>query len=158
MQILPQLIYLFRTLAIAVPASFLSSLQPLINRFLWGGRRARCAFSRIVKYRSAGGVGHTHIRDYYTASILAQLKSWFPSSIPTLWALLERQQVPGGNLYNFLLSSPSFPCPPPLMGPTIHAPIAAWKSLASLASFMQTHSPETSPISPVSFYNWYFSC
>lgn len=62
MQILPQLIYIFRTLPI--PNSFLSSAQSTINKFLWVGKKARCAFSRIIKHRKVGGMDHTHIKDY----------------------------------------------------------------------------------------------
>ena len=92
MQVLPQLLYVFRTLPIPVPSSFFLSAQSTLNKFLWGGKRARCAFHKIIKHRRAGGIGHTHIKDNYIASIFAQLKGWLPYSAPSLGLLLNNSR------------------------------------------------------------------
>lgn len=44
MMLLPQFIYLFR--ALPVPESFFNTAQSMINKFLWQGRKARCAFQK----------------------------------------------------------------------------------------------------------------
>lgn len=74
---------------------------------------------------TVGGVGHTHIKDYYTASILAQLKGWLNPSLTTLWATLEQQQIPGGNLYDYLVSGLFLPRSSHAIGPTIQASMDA---------------------------------
>lgn len=52
----------------------------MINGFLWQGKKAKCAFHKLIKSRNAGGVGHVQLKDYYLAAILAQLKYWFPGN------------------------------------------------------------------------------
>lgn len=58
MTVLPQLIYLFRMLpipVIPVPNYFFSTAQSAINKYLWQGKKARCAFSKLVMTRRVGG-------------------------------------------------------------------------------------------------------
>lgn len=99
MQVLSRHLYLLRSLPIPAPNSLFSYVQSNLNRYLWIGKKAWCAFSRLIKLRGAGGMGHTDLRDYHTASILAQIKEWFAQNPNTLWAELEQHQVRGGNLY-----------------------------------------------------------
>lgn len=104
MQVLPQLLYLFRTLPIPIPNSYFKSLQSTLNRYLWQGRKARCAFGKLTKHRKAGGIrpcGHVHLQDYYFASLLAQLQHWFLPHSGTLWAELEQSQIRKGTLRDF---------------------------------------------------------
>lgn len=78
--LLPQFLYLFRTIPIPVLNTFFIKAQSMINRYLWQGMRARCAFSKLIKTRKAGGVGLVVLKDYFIASILAQIKTWFPKA------------------------------------------------------------------------------
>lgn len=55
MTVLPQLLYLFRTLPILLPQSYFKSLQSSFNTYIWQGKTPRCAFHKLVKHRSAGG-------------------------------------------------------------------------------------------------------
>lgn len=123
------MLYLFRTLPIPVPKSFFSQAQSILNKYIWQGKKARCVFSRIVILIKAGGVGHTHRRDYHTAIILTKLKEWLVPEPATLWAQLEQHQVIGGNLYNYLITSPFIPHPQTDTTPTIQASIEAWRNL-----------------------------
>lgn len=88
--LLPQPLYLFRTLPIPVPNTFFLKAQALPNCYLWKGKKAKCTFSKLILTRKAGGMGHVVIRDYHRAVILTQLKAWFPSTATTLWVELER--------------------------------------------------------------------
>lgn len=63
MVILPEFIYLFRTLPIPVPNSFFTIAQSKISKYLWQGKRARCAFSKLTNTRRAGGVGMVLLKD-----------------------------------------------------------------------------------------------
>ena len=77
MIVLPQLLYLFRTLPIPVPASFFSKLQSQLNNFLWQGRKARCSFKKLIASRRVGGIGHVLLKDYHSAAVLSQARLWF---------------------------------------------------------------------------------
>lgn len=105
MLLLPQLLYLLRTLPFLVPNSFISTVQSLTDRYLWHGKQARCAFDKLVASRKVGGVNHVLLKDYYTALILTQLKTWFPQSHGMRWKKLERSQIIGNNLYDLLMSN-----------------------------------------------------
>lgn len=107
MVILPQLLYLFRTLIIPVPHSFFSTAQAILNKYLWQGRRARCAFKKLVANRRVGVVGHVLLKDYHTAATLAQMRPWFPQlrASGARWLELEKLHVQGHNLYDLLLAS-----------------------------------------------------
>lgn len=85
-------------------------------------------------------MGHTHIQDYYIASILAQLKGWFTPSQTTLWAALEQHQITGGNLYNDLISSPFLSRSCYTIGATIQTSIEAW---FTLCAHMFSHYKQT---------------
>lgn len=132
MILLPQLLYLFRTLPIPVPHSFFPCAQSMINRYLWQGKRARCAFKRLIASRRAGGVGHVLLKDYRTASILSQAKSWFPQSHDSRWLELEKSQVPGNNLYDLLLISNLRTHTNTTLSPMIVATLQAWRTFSSM--------------------------
>lgn len=133
---LPQYLYLFRTHCL--------SAQSTLNNYLWLGKRVRCACSRLIKLRKAGGVDHTHIHDYYLASILSQLKGWFPPAPNTFWAELEQFQVLRDNLYNFLISNPFLSCMDADMSLTIQVSIEAWSTLPKVI-------PSSHKLTPLKF-------
>lgn len=61
------------------------------------------------------------IKDYQKAAIVTQLKGWFPSTNNTD---LERSQIPGDNLYNFILANCFSKISQSSLLPTIKAAIA----------------------------------
>lgn len=63
MQVLPQFLYIFRTLPIPVPQSFFQQAQSAIDRYLWSGKKARCAFNKLIKLKQMGGIGHRSYLD-----------------------------------------------------------------------------------------------
>lgn len=72
--VLPQLLYMYRTVPIVVPDSYFKSLQGVVNKFVWKNQKTQCALVKLIKNRKMGGLGHVDLRDYYLASILTQLK------------------------------------------------------------------------------------
>lgn len=114
MVLLPQLLYLYRTLPIPVPVK---------------GKRTIRAFSKRITMRRANGAVHVVIRDYHLASVLTQLKAWSPQLHNTLWTHLESHQVLGNNLYYFLLTSRLLHSSDPKLSPTIRATTQAWSAL-----------------------------
>lgn len=79
MLLLPQLLYFIRALPIPVPNSFFIHpfLKYLLNNFCG---KEDIAFSKLAKSRKTGEVGHVSVKDYYTVTILTQLKAWFPTT------------------------------------------------------------------------------
>lgn len=116
-------------------------MQSLLNKYLWQGKRARCAFSKLIKRRNAGGMGHVHIQDYYFASILAQLKHWFSPHANTPWKELELSQIPHGNLPNFLMTAPSCRSLSTTLAPPILASVRAWMYLRANTKEVNGSSP-----------------
>lgn len=56
MQLLLHIIYTFRTVPIPVLQSFFNMLKSIVNKYLWQGKKAHCAFRQLIKLRMAGGV------------------------------------------------------------------------------------------------------
>lgn len=152
MQVLPHLLYLFRTLPIPLPNSYFNSLQTILNRYIWQGKKARCAFSRLIKHRRAGGVGHVHIQDDYFATVLAQLRNWLTpeSEQITLWTEIEQTQITTGSLRDFLMTAHLKPSLDNKLSPTILVAIRAWTHLRNYPSWSGTQLPQKLPISAVS--------
>lgn len=86
---LPQILYLFTTLPIPIPSSFFKSLQTMLSRYVWNGKKSRCSHAKLIKQRMYGGVGYIGFQDYFSASILIQLKEWFLPSPTTIWGSIE---------------------------------------------------------------------
>lgn len=159
MIILPQLLYLFRTLPIPVRNSFFSKAQSLINRFLWQGKKASCAFKKITKARDAGGIGHVILKDYHTAAILSQAKFWLSRGQPHRWVELEEAQILGKNLADILLTCITRPYPYSHMSPTMVATLTAWRSflVSDFSSQITKSIPITTSSLPINIPNLYIS-
>lgn len=56
-------------------------------------------------HKSVGGLGYVDLKDYYYASLLAQLKPWFMPHSQSIRRDLEALQVPGCTLYDWLIST-----------------------------------------------------
>ena len=74
---LPQLLYLFCNLMIPVPTSYFRSLQVMLAKYVWKGKKSRCSHAKLIKHRLFGGVGYVDFRDYFSASVLTQMREWF---------------------------------------------------------------------------------
>lgn len=103
MLLLPQIIYVFRTLQIPLRSNHLRSLTTLLTQFIWCSKRPRYSKTLLVKHRLAGGMGLIDIQDYFRASILTQLKHRFNPSPDILWISLEQALSPTRNLHSLLL-------------------------------------------------------
>lgn len=142
---LPQLLYYFRTIPIPLPTRFFRSLQTLFNRFLWNGKRPRCAHSKLTKHKLAGGMGSIDFEDYHLAAILAQLPGWFHPNPTTLWGQIEETSLIHPNLKTWLLSIPLGTVVPTYLSPTMKASAQAWSKLKASHTYTsvtpQTHIP-----------------
>lgn len=125
MTILPQLLYVFHSLHIPIPCSYLSSLQSILSKFIWKGKKPQVARAWLTMHRSVGGSGLVDIADYDHSTVLAQLKECFLTEAHSLWGDLECCLIPGRNLKLWLYSlhpkSKSKHLPP-----TILASVRTW--------------------------------
>ncbi|XP_040195571.1 vomeronasal type-2 receptor 26-like [Rana temporaria] len=149
MLILPQLLYIFRTLPIPLPNVYFNSLQSTLNSFLWQGKKARCAFSKIIKSRTAGGLGHVHLQDYYFASVLNQLSHWVNPDSKVLWKDLEQLQVPKVNLRNFLMTVHLNKSLDKRFASPILASLRAWAHLCAANKWEGPTTPFNLPITAI---------
>ena len=116
---------------------------------MWQGKKARCAFGGIVKHRSAGGIGHVHLQDYYFASILGQLNHWIDPTSRPLWKDLEGTQVQRGNLRDFLMTARLQGSLGRNLAPTILASLRAWSHLCTASGWTGPTLPLNLPITAV---------
>lgn len=72
MYLLPQILYLFRTLPIPFLHSHLNKLQAMLISFIWNGKRPRIKCSTLCSPTSARGMGAPDISAYFKATILHQ--------------------------------------------------------------------------------------
>lgn len=101
MSILPKILYIFRTVPIPVQVSFFTKINSLLRSYIWGTKKARIAFSTLTRHKSMGGMGVPHLRNYYRASILVQLKDWCAPQPQKQWSILEtgfQHNIPLKNL------------------------------------------------------------
>lgn len=103
MLLLPQILYIFRTLPIPVPSVHFKALSALLSRFIWHKTRPRCSKVYLVRHRLAGGMGLVDIHDYFRASILVQLRTWLDPNSVAVWKIIEQDLCPVVSLKDFLL-------------------------------------------------------
>lgn len=131
MQLLLQILYIFRTVPLPIPQKFLHNQQSTLSRFLWEGKKARSAFSKLSKTRREGGVGLPVLADYHMAALLAHIRGWFPNQSMPPWGLMEQTQIPGGDLHGYILAYPYLTAKPTAFSLPVLATLESWKKLVS---------------------------
>lgn len=146
MTLLPRLLYLFQSLPIPLPKSFLGKFQSEIIRFVWRNKGYRCPSKILLRLKSQGGFGLPDLWGYYQAAQLSQILMIFSKGPKPEWLFMERWATPL-NTINFLLWCDSKQRPA-IMAPTLSHSI-------SLSSKLFTHTSIISPLRPLShiFHN-----
>lgn len=135
MSILPKILYVFRTLPIQIPLTFFSNIRKIISKFLWSNGKSRCAHDILRRHRRVGGMGVPDIQDYYTATLLDQLRFWFTQPNTKPWCSLEQEAIPLGSLQSLLHAiaiSPNIKIG--MDHPTISVSILAWKHFLQIGN------------------------
>ena len=76
MVVAPRFLYAFLHIPIFLSKSFFSTLDRLINSFLWGGKKARIRRTVLQLPKSAGGLALPNLRHYYWACNINKLLYW----------------------------------------------------------------------------------
>lgn len=129
MLILPQILYLFRTLPIHIPHHYINSIATLGWRYIWNGKKSRWSRNNLTFHRKAGGVELVDIFDYYWAVHLDQIKHWFQKTDTPLWVDIETTLAPTNNLTLLTLSDRWTPWDTKQMSPPMQASLRAWRFL-----------------------------
>ena len=90
MNILPRLLYPFQMLPIPVPTSTFNSLNKLISRFVWQGKRPRIRFKTLQLAKTDGGLALPNFKYYFWAAQLKPLTTWIEDDESTRWLKIEK--------------------------------------------------------------------
>ena len=89
MNILPRLLYIFRTLPVEVNDNQFREWDKWISRFIWQGKKPRIRFSTLQLGKENGGIALPCLRNYYYASQLIPLLHWCSREYKARWKELE---------------------------------------------------------------------
>uniref|UniRef100_A0A803J9X8 Reverse transcriptase domain-containing protein n=1 Tax=Xenopus tropicalis TaxID=8364 RepID=A0A803J9X8_XENTR len=92
--LLPKILYLFRTIPIHIPAKFFTSLQGLLTKFIWQKRKPRIAYSTMSNSKRKGGLALPNLKKYYQACHLNFLQRFFDTINPPQWLSQEFSATP----------------------------------------------------------------
>lgn len=129
MQVLPKLLYHFRTLPIPAPQKLFSELVMSLNKYIWAGKRPRIALTQLYKPKHLGGVSLPNSQIYYKAALLDQMRYWFSCQMDNRWSDIELAITPGHDLPALALAACMHHKPITPQYPTIQATTKAWASL-----------------------------
>ena len=89
MNILPRLLYIFRTLPVEVNDDQFREWDKWISRFIWQGKKPRIRFNILQLGKASGGMALPCLRNYYCASQLVPLLHWCNEDYKAKWKELE---------------------------------------------------------------------
>uniref|UniRef100_A0A3Q1G8Y6 IQ motif and ubiquitin domain containing n=1 Tax=Acanthochromis polyacanthus TaxID=80966 RepID=A0A3Q1G8Y6_9TELE len=92
MNILPRLLYIFRTLPVEVDDSCFKEWDKLISRFIWQEKRPRIRYNSLQSRKEKGGMALPFLKKYFSASQLIPLLHWCNSNYKAKWKELEFNQ------------------------------------------------------------------
>lgn len=93
MNILPKLLFLFRSLPLYVSRSVIQKVQMDLLRFIWQNKKPR--MGKVLMYRAQrrGGLGCPDLWKYFLASRLIQMAQWHIVPAPVPWLQFEQISV-----------------------------------------------------------------
>lgn len=139
MNLLPRLVYLFRTLPISICMPDLPRFQNKVLRFIWGNKRPRVNKRTLYMPKLRGVPGVPDLAKYYRGAQLAQLIQVHSSSPPPTWMKLESSLHPTKPNSHLMWLQPKDR--PVMMCPTFSFSLHLWERLAKPHGFKSPHTP-----------------
>lgn len=139
MTLLPRLLYIFRSLPIAIRKDHLLAFQDKVVKFIWGKSGHRLARHSLYSLRNKGGLGLPNFFWYYQAARLAQLSIVYSKSARPDWVEMERQAVPSFTIDFLLWCSPQ--TRPPILSPSLSQSLRIWDTLRKSPSLVSQSKP-----------------
>lgn len=76
MKVLPQLLFIFRSLTLLFPKKLLGEIQRLFDTFVWAGKKTRVKNSIVQQRRMQGSLAIPNIALYHQAALVESLMEW----------------------------------------------------------------------------------
>lgn len=94
MNVLPRLLYLFRTLPVEVSQTQFREWDKWIARFIWHGKKPRIKFRSLQLSKAKGGAMLPCLQYYYYASQVIPLLQWCNPNLTAKWKSIEFNRTP----------------------------------------------------------------
>lgn len=93
MTLLPKLLFIFRSLLINIPKTYIDKLQQEVNRFIWQNKRPRFSKHILYKCQSTGGLGLPNFWFYFLAALFSQIAQWNIPDSKVPWVGFESDSI-----------------------------------------------------------------
>lgn len=94
MNLLPILLFLFRSLPIKIPMSTFTTLNKWLSKFIWQNKRPRIKLKTLMCPKELGGLNLPDLRNYYFAAQLRSMVAWVCQEEDTIWCRMEQGDCP----------------------------------------------------------------
>lgn len=139
MTVLPKVLYLFRTLPIAVVRNDLQKFQKKLLDFVWGYRRPRVNRRTLYTPKQMGGLGMPDLLKYYQAAQMSQLIKFHTRQPRPLWMSIESSLYPDREISQLMwLKAKDRPA---MMCPSLSFSLNLWDRLSTAYGFRSQHNP-----------------
>ncbi len=92
MSILPTFLYLFQSIPLPLPNTFLSTLKKAFTRFIWNNKQPRLHLFLLYLPYDGGGLQVPNIKLYYWAAHLRTAMFYFSTDHPP-WVDIEKEEL-----------------------------------------------------------------
>lgn len=150
MSLLPNLLYLYRVLPIAIPSYFHRDIQTRVFKYMWASIKPRLSRAILLRSKLSGGLGLPNFACYYHAAQLAQITLLHAKTEIPLWVSLKAIELSPLIVTNLLWLPPS--TRGLITNPVTRHSLRLWDSLRGPFKLTSPHSPLLSFLGHPLFY------
>uniref|UniRef100_A0A803J5Q1 Reverse transcriptase domain-containing protein n=1 Tax=Xenopus tropicalis TaxID=8364 RepID=A0A803J5Q1_XENTR len=143
MNVLPRILYIFRTVQIQLPPRYIKLLQSQMNAFIWQGKKPRIAAKVLQQPNLSGGVGIPNLLYYYKASLLETAVRMHSPIAQRQWIAIETNFLNNLTLPELLWLPPKYRPKNQSILPTTKLILQNWDTINKNGKLGQFPSPIT---------------